>query len=170
MIKNTILIPMLLIVGFFFSTACKKESSNLTTQKKCSCKSANENLASGYRLFVPNLLTPNGDGKNDRLNIDIDSLTQEGDYVQIYGKSIKVKIYTQRGSLVYSSDDYSGYWAPDAQAAVGTVYKLEVSIPNIFNYVGELTFSRSGSEKFYDTHCCRVFAPSDPVYINLTSR
>jgi hypothetical protein len=168
--KYAILYPMLLMLGFLFFTACNKDNSNLTTQKKCSCKSTKENLSSDYRCFVPTLLTPNNDGYNDRLYIDIDSLTQEGDYLRIYKKNIKVKISTQRGSLVYSSDDYSGNWAPDAQAAVGTAYKLEVSIPDIFNYKGELTFLTGVSEKFYDTQCCRVIDTNDPVYDYIVSR
>ena len=51
-------------------------------------------------ILVPQLLTPNGDGKNDQLVIR---------FIDLYPNN-KVQIYNRWGSMVYSKDGYTNDW------------------------------------------------------------
>jgi hypothetical protein len=155
----------------FLIFSCKKDNSMKTSEYKCSCKSTSERLSQDYIAFVPNLLTPNGDGKNDKLIITVDSLARDGSILSVnYRKPIKLKISTKEGTLIYSTDDYNGFWAPDVPAPEGLAYKLEVSIPNIMNYVGYLSIAKSDSKKYDDVQCCKVSDPGDAVFLDILSR
>lgn len=59
-------------------------------------------------LEVPNVITPNGDGKNDVLD-----LGQRG---------LKLEIFNRWGKPVHQADDYANAWGPGV--AVGTYYYL----------------------------------------------
>jgi gliding motility-associated-like protein len=50
-------------------------------------------------IFVPNVFTPNGDGKNDRLMVF-------GNYVS----SLQFRIFNQWGQLIFYSDNISNGW------------------------------------------------------------
>ena len=48
--------------------------------------------------YLPNLITPNGDGKNDRL------------YITNYPKKYDINIYNRWNDLVYSKVNYTDQW------------------------------------------------------------
>lgn len=54
----------------------------------------------GEEYFVPNLITPNGDGLNDTWRLD---------WLQSYPKHL-VTVYSSRGKMVYQSDHYQNDW------------------------------------------------------------
>jgi gliding motility-associated-like protein len=86
----------------------------LTTTSNIACKSTcNEQFQCGD-LFIPNLLTPNKDGKNDTFEIT-------GAYT-----TLKVEIYNSWGSTVYKSDNYKNEW--DAKGLADGVYYYHVYI------------------------------------------
>jgi gliding motility-associated-like protein len=57
---------------------------------------------STLRLFIPNLITPNGDGINDFFEIK-----------NLQDKICKLEIYNRWGEKVYESEDYRNNWAAD---------------------------------------------------------
>ncbi|MBD1397759.1 gliding motility-associated C-terminal domain-containing protein [Pontibacter sp. JH31] len=66
-------------------------------------------------LSIPNIITPNGDGKNDRFEII---------NLQFYPGS-QLRIFNRWGKEVYSSSDYKGDW--DAANLQGGVYFYQLS-------------------------------------------
>ncbi len=70
-------------------------------------------------LFIPNVITPNGDGKND--------------YFAIVGLSAYpnsgIKIYNRWGSEVYESQDYANNWNGSGLSAGTYYYILSVNMP-----------------------------------------
>lgn len=52
-------------------------------------------------LYVPDFLSPNGDGINDTFKVD----TEDNDRVEI-------RVYSRWGNLIYSSDDYQNDYSP----------------------------------------------------------
>lgn len=54
----------------------------------------------GEEYFVPNLITPNGDGLNDTWRLD---------WLQSHPKHL-VTVYSSRGKMVYQSDHYQNDW------------------------------------------------------------
>ncbi len=81
-------------------------------------------------VILPNVVTPNGDGKNDLLEIP---------YLPFYGKS-KMTVMNRWGITVYSSGDYQNDWYPE-HLSDGTYYyileladgKVHQSTLNIFH-------------------------------------
>lgn len=77
-------------------------------------------------IIVPNIITPNGDGKNDYFKIkNIEKL-----------ESSKLRIYNRWGKLIYSSDNYQNNW--DGDGAPDGVY---------FWFLDYKTYFREASEK-----------------------
>ncbi len=64
----------------------------------------------GTEFFVPNVITPNGDGKNDAFGIDGINLTDWS-----------LRIYNRWGNLVYETLDYKNNWSAQGETA-GTYY------------------------------------------------
>ncbi|GAL86632.1 hypothetical protein CHU_2528 [Sporocytophaga myxococcoides] len=60
-------------------------------------------------LFIPNLITPNGDGKNDAFKI-----VEEKNYDnKMFPEGSFVEIYNRWGSRVYEAKNYDGTWKAD---------------------------------------------------------
>jgi gliding motility-associated-like protein len=60
-----------------------------------------------FDLYVPEIFSPNGDGKNDKFEIKA-----IGDY-----PNISIQIFNRWGSLVYTKPNYNNEW--DGRANVG---------------------------------------------------
>ena len=69
------------------------------------------NLTLTDDLFVPNVITPNGDGLNDFFTIR--NLP--------FFAPVQLKIYNRWGSLVYDTDSYQNDWSGSGLAA-GTYF------------------------------------------------
>ena len=73
---------------------------------------------------IPNVISPNGDGKNDKFQIQ---------FIESF-PSTRLRIYNRWGNVIFEQDDYDRYqeetggWAPDKDLAPG-VYFYELSIP-----------------------------------------
>jgi len=52
-------------------------------------------------LYVPEFLSPNGDGINDTFDLDTDPEDR-----------VELKVYSRWGNLVYSNDDYQNDYSP----------------------------------------------------------
>lgn len=74
-----------------------------------------------YTLMVPNVITPDGDGKNDTFKIIYGSQP-----ISQSGVKATVLIYNRWGTKVYESTNYQGNWAGEGLQA-GTYY-YEVTI------------------------------------------
>lgn len=72
-------------------------------------------------LFIPNLITPNGDGINDTWSIPI----PEG-----YG-TVAVKIFSSNSHLVYSNNNYDGSFRGEGCKAGNYFYILTIKEKNI---------------------------------------
>jgi gliding motility-associated-like protein len=66
-------------------------------------------------LFVPNVFTPNQDGRNDRFEI-------------IYNEPLQLKIFNRWGKTLYTSENYQNNWDGDNLPA--GVYYYELNLPN----------------------------------------
>lgn len=67
-------------------------------------------------LFIPNIITPNGDGKNDFFVIE-----------QIYNLGWELRIFRRDGTEVYRSENYKNDW--NAENLVGTTYFYSLKDP-----------------------------------------
>lgn len=92
---------------------------------------------SSKEIFVPNVFTPNGDGKNDVLFV-------YGNYVS----SIQFRIFNQWGQLIFTSDNISRGWDGKyngQQQPVGVyAYSLKVTLQDgtIINKKGSISLIR----------------------------
>ena len=90
-----------------------------------------------YDLYIPNYLSPNGDGKNDVVYV-------RGSVI----KSLEWRIYNQLGTLIFESTDQNKGWDgtyKGTQQPVGVyVYVLKVTLQNgsVFNKKGSITLIR----------------------------
>jgi uncharacterized repeat protein (TIGR01451 family)/gliding motility-associated-like protein len=73
----------------------------------------------GDQVFIPNIITPNGDGKNDRFVIV---------GLQRYPGSMLV-IYNRWGNQVYQNKDYNNSWAADGLNESTYYYILKLKTP-----------------------------------------
>lgn len=75
---------------------------------------------------IPNVISPNGDGKNDKFHIQ---------FIESF-PSTRLRVYNRWGNAVFEQDDYdlyqkqNGGWTPDEDVAPG-VYFYELSIPYV---------------------------------------
>ena len=53
------------------------------------------------QLYVPNFITPNNDGVNDKFVLEIDPQDR-----------VELRVYSRWGNLIYSSDDYKNNYSP----------------------------------------------------------
>jgi gliding motility-associated-like protein len=81
------------------------------TRIGCEAETDFVSLAYDSALFVPNLITPNGDGKNDHFEIVNLGFSPESE----------LTIFDRWGKEVYASKDYKNYW-PDGKVAFGTYF------------------------------------------------
>jgi gliding motility-associated-like protein len=87
----------------------------LTTENVSGCK-ITKTLPIDYQPWdgqIPNIITPNGDGKNDVLDIGI--------------ANTKLRILNRWGKLLFYSDDYKNDWGANVKS--GT-YFYEIILPN----------------------------------------
>jgi len=85
------------------------------------CKVEKEVIV-GSGFYIPNMFTPNGDGKNDRFEI-----------LSIpYGS--KFYVFNKWGSRVFASDNYDNSW--DGENQPDGVYFYELHLPNGQSYKG----------------------------------
>lgn len=64
-----------------------------------------------YPLFIPNLITQNGDGKNDHLLMGN----------ALYFRPISIRMYDRWGKQVFETSDYENSWPPE-QIQAGTYF------------------------------------------------
>ena len=79
------------------------------------------------RFFIPNIITPNGDGLNDTWKLDF-----LADYPEH-----RVTIYNRYGKVVFRADHYNNDWDGSGQGNSG--YVAYFNLPNgIYTYVIDL--------------------------------
>lgn len=86
---------------------------------------------------IPNIITPNNDGTNDRFYI-------EG--LEFFPGST-LKVYNRWGTMVFESENYRGNWSPsEDEASEGTYFFiLTVAFPDSAEtFTGDLTITRDG--------------------------
>lgn len=76
-------------------------------------------------IIVPNVITPNGDGVNDKFVIEnVDKL-----------ESSQLRIYNRWGKLIFSSNNYNNEW--DGQGAADGVYYWQIDYKTYFREATE---------------------------------
>jgi gliding motility-associated-like protein/uncharacterized repeat protein (TIGR01451 family) len=70
------------------------------------------------QFFVPNVITPNGDGKNDKFVI-------KG--LDLYPRSV-LEVYNRWGNQVYRSDNYSNNWGGEGLSGGIYYYVLRINV------------------------------------------
>lgn len=95
----------------------KREAASETKEEN---KSVKENDTLAVNLFIPNILSPNGDGYNDCWVIP--GLTK-------YGK-VSVRIYTSQSKRVFASDDYCGDFCGDNLPSGNYFYEIKLQSCN----------------------------------------
>ncbi|RFM32251.1 DUF11 domain-containing protein [Chitinophaga silvisoli] len=93
-------------------------SSNETDPDNSNNSSTVETPAISATFFVPNVITPNGDGKNDQFVI-------KG--LDLYPGS-KLEIYNRWGNQVYRSDNYNNNWKGEGLSAGIYYYVLRINM------------------------------------------
>jgi gliding motility-associated-like protein len=77
--------------------------------------SARVEVDSGCEVFVPNVMTPNGDNLNDRFEIR-----------GLFGTQNTLKIFNRWGQMVYETRNYTGGWSAQGVSAGTYYFSLEV--------------------------------------------
>lgn len=88
---------------------------SLTSQNTFGCK-LTKRLPINYEPWngqIPNVISPNGDGKNDTFNVGIENIT--------------LRIYNRWGKVMLFSENYSNNWGSKAEAGS---YFYEIVLPN----------------------------------------
>ncbi|WP_226163308.1 T9SS type B sorting domain-containing protein [Hymenobacter terricola] len=62
-------------------------------------------------LNIPNIVTPNGDGRNDRFRVLAPS-----------PRTLRLQVFSRWGQLLFEAADYQGQWPADATVAAGSYY------------------------------------------------
>ena len=81
--------------------------------------------------LIPNVITPNGDGKNEHLAIK---------HLSSYPKS-GIEIYNRWGNLIYQSSDYKNDWPIENNVSDGTYYYI-ITISDGRKFTGFFTLFR----------------------------
>jgi len=89
-------------------------------------------------LIIPNVVTPNGDGKNDTFTFNSTSI-----------KSAETTIFNRWGKKVTSYSDWKNGWdAKDNHAGV-YYYEIEIQFHNGYYYEIEIQFHNGTSKKYH---------------------
>ena len=64
-------------------------------------------------LTIPNIVTPNGDQRNDRFRVTAPS-----------SRTLHLQVFSRWGQLVFESTDYHDQWPASPQVAPGLYYYL----------------------------------------------
>jgi len=75
------------------------------------CSETKEEMISSITPFVPNFISPNGDGKNDTFEISADG-------------AIELNIYNRWGKPIYKDSDYKNDWGSDDIASGVYFYEI----------------------------------------------
>ncbi|NML66554.1 gliding motility-associated C-terminal domain-containing protein [Hymenobacter sp. RP-2-7] len=84
-------------------------SYSLTVASACTSQTATRRIATKSCLLLPNIITPNGDGLNDRFRV-----------AGLVGTGWQLLVYNRWGQQVYQAADYRHEWGE--QAAPGLYY------------------------------------------------
>lgn len=108
----------------------------VTTDKGCSDSAMHLVRVFDAELTIPNIITPNGDGYNDKFVIEN---LLVGGY-----ETKKIRIYNRWGGLVYKSDDYQNDW-DGGDLSEGTYYFTLEALGLIRDYItqGTITILRN---------------------------
>ncbi len=98
------------------------------------CKSYDSINIKAFTLFIPNLITPNGDGRNDRWEL-----------TKLH-ELIYVEIYNRWGERVYVQDGYTDQW-DGANLSDGIYYYLVKDQLYDKSYKGWVEILRNGEQK-----------------------
>ena len=78
-------------------------------------------------LYVPEFISPNGDGINDIFNLN----TEPDDRVEL-------KVYSRWGNLIYSSDDYQNDYSPIDVADGVYAFWIRIHVDGIYEDFQEM--------------------------------
>ena len=122
----------LVFTGAIFTTSVLNESTNYYVQEASAapCRVQVRALAiiNSAPIFIPNLVTPNSDGKNDQFEITA------------LPTGSTLNIYNRWGDRVYQSTDYDNQWA-GVNASDG-VYYYDLVLPGGNHYKGWINIVR----------------------------
>ena len=107
---------------------------HLTAISDKGCKSYDSITIKAFTLFIPNLITPNGDGRNDRWEL-----------TKLH-ELIYVEIYNRWGEKVYVQDGYTNQW-DGANLSDGIYYYLVKDQLYDKSYKGWVEILRGGEQK-----------------------
>ena len=103
----------------------KEGSYNVTIiGERSSCVYQKTTTLPVYTLKIPNVITPDKDGKNDVFTIQYGSV--EGITPAVFGFPTSLTVYNRWGRTVYQNDDYHYDWSGEGLAE--GVYYYEVTV------------------------------------------
>lgn len=124
--------------GFIRNTAVAKgfelEANNNDNSSSVSGPAGDPIPINGDELFIPTVITPNGDGKNDKFRIlGIDRFPGS-----------KLTIYNRWGNVVFQSNSYNNEWGGDKLTESTYFYALDLKLANgsIKKYSGWIQLMR----------------------------
>jgi gliding motility-associated-like protein len=122
----------LLYTGTEYTTPLLNDTTKYYVQQKDSIACRTEVIAIPQPpvgvFFIPNLVTPNGDGKNDRFEITALPI------------GAALKVFNRWGDYVYQSTNYDNLWA--AHNLSDGVYYYDLTLPDGSHYKGWLQVVR----------------------------
>lgn len=83
--------------------------------------------APAITLYVPDFLSPNGDGINDTFRLN----TEDTDRVEIM-------VYSRWGNLVYRSEDYQNDYTPNELADGVYAFWIRIHVGNVYEDFQEM--------------------------------
>jgi gliding motility-associated-like protein len=102
----------------------------VTTADGCESTITINYVVLASQVIIPNVFTPNGDGKNDRFEIE------NGQYY-----SNTLAIYNRWGNVVYETKNYRNTWGA-SDVADGTYYYVFTTVDDNKEYTGHVTILR----------------------------
>jgi len=94
-----------------------------TNEFGCDTLIATELPIKEAELKIPNIITPNGDGANDKFVIQN---AQTGTDIKFEFESVELVVYNRSGRVIYKDSHYQSDWQPD-NLADGTYYYVLVT-------------------------------------------
>ncbi len=164
--KHLLRVLVLMCIAFSLTTCYKMKMKN----KCCDTSLLKQNIVDAEtRFFIPNIITPNEDGINDRFVYGSYNTNQSSSqaYPWDYYSVRKLKIYKINGSrAVFESNDYNldfaGKGSDGKQLAEGR-YRYELTL-NQNTFSGSLCILRSKS--ICTEQCIATYREGDPLLQN----